>query len=651
MNDASWGKLWTGYTGDGTYSTTCIYYNSSGWYEFPFSEGSFLSTLQSKGLYIQSKGATITRVTIVPTAVDEFLSTATPTRDTGDSYELPSRSETSYTLSMTKPLTYVASPKYARFQVLKNGSAVDPSSILSITSTGSEAVTTCTTAKNGKYVYNTSGLGTLTVKLENITASEFMQYQVACFLSDDTGTESAGVLTKEPDPDLKYTYSFTFPPFQAETRLLPTVIPVTALDDTSIEIKIFNEITKDFGTDAAAFMDKWYIKWYLVNTTGTKQAFEMNWGAKDDVWAHENQGWTNTNNESFYSYIQQNNSWWYVEGNVGHIKLYAPKNHNFGEYVGYRLVCEVSDDYDGMSAEPKVIYYIPIPSPITFEYDGTPANTDVTQTLDSRTSTSSVTLDWTNTKTSTTVTTTGYKYARFYVVDGTGTAVSPTDDAHKLEVTGGTLCTIGESGYYVYNAGSDITLPTVTLSSTGGVRDYKVVCWLATTLANINPNDGTTPLAEEPDIDVAYTFSFKKPSVTTTVEKTANITWSATSMIAEAIDGAPNDWNNATWDDLSKAQYVKWYVVGADGTTKEPLALGSARQADKWTIGLSSPFSVSDNVAVLTGQTTFTAANWDTWGKPAVYAPSNKAYADVYNYKVICEVSEEASATATPNVR
>ena len=118
LNDASWGKLWTGYTGDGTYSTTCIYYNSSGWYEFPFSEGSFLSTLQSKGLYIQSKGATITRVTIVPTAVDEFLSTATPTRDTGDSYELPSRSETSYTLSMTKPLTYVASPKYARFQVL-----------------------------------------------------------------------------------------------------------------------------------------------------------------------------------------------------------------------------------------------------------------------------------------------------------------------------------------------------------------------------------------------------------------------------------------------------------------------------------------------------------------------------------------------------
>ena len=273
------------------------------------------------------------------------------------------------------------------------------------------------------------------------------------------------------------------------------------------------------------------------------------------------------------------------------------------------------------------------------------------QTLESRTSTKSVTLDWTNTKVTPTITTAGYKYARFYVVDGTGTAVSPTDDAHKLEVTGGTLCTIGESGYYVYNAGSDITLPTVTLSSTGGVRDYKVVCWLATTLANINPNDGTTPLAEEPDIDVAYTFSFKKPSVTTTVEKTANITWSATSMIAEAIDGAPNDWNNATWDDLSKAQYVKWYVVGADGTTKEPLALGSARQADKWTIGLSSPFSVSDNVAVLTGQTTFTAANWDTWGKPAVYAPSNKAYADVYNYKVICEVSEEASATATPNVR
>ncbi len=395
-------------------------------------------------------------------------------------------------------------------------------------------------------------------------------------------------------------------------------------------------------------MDKWYIKWYLVNTTGTKQAFEMNWGAKDDVWAHENQGWTNTNNESFYSYIQQNNSWWYVEGNVGHIKLYAPKNHNFGEYVGYRLVCEVSDDYDGMSAEPKVIYYIPIPSPITFEYDGTPANTDVTQTLDSRTSTSSVTLDWTNTKTSTTVTTTGYKYARFYVVDGTGTAVSPTDAAHQLTVSGGTLCTTAESGYYYYT-GSDITLPTVTLSSTGDVRDYKVVCWLATTETNI-AKEGTT-VSEEPDIDVAYTFSFKKPSVTTTVSKSVNIAWSGASMTADATGGAPTDWDTS-WADLAKAQYVKWYVVTADGTTKQPLEIGTSRQNDKWTIGLSgTPFSVSDNVAVLTGQTTFGATEWTTWGKPAIYAPANVGYADVHDYKVICEVSEEASASSTPNVR
>ena len=585
--------------------------------------------------------------------VDDFISDATPGQTEGDSYEITDRSLAEWTLDMTKPLTYVTSPKYARFQVFKNGTAVDPTSILSITG---ETPTLCTTKTNGKYVYNTSGLGTLTVKLENIAAGEFPKYQVVCFLSDDEGTVTSGTLTKEPAPDLQYTYSFTNPPVQAVTRTLPDLVSSvlsansqTLETATEIEFDIQSYITSEYNKDANALAGKWYTCWYIEDNTGVRQPLKNNWGALSGTWVIG----TNdvlSNNERIVSWKTTGSNNYDFTNNAGKLKFVAPSGTHLSDYSGYEFVCETSDEYDGTTAEPKVIFYIPIPSPITFEYDGTPTNTDVVQTLDSRTSTTSVTLDWTNTKVTPSITTTGYKYARFYVVDGTGTAVTPTDAAHQLTVTGGTLCTIGESGYYVYDGGSDITLPTVKLTCTGDVRDYKVVCWLATTLANINPNDGTTPLAEEPDIDVAYTFSFKKPSVTTTVEKTANITWSATSMTMDATTGALDDWDTS-WADLSKAQYVKWYVVGADGTTKEPLELGTARQADKWTIGLSSPFSVSDNVAVLTGQTSFTATNWNTWGKPAVYAPSNKAYADVYNYKVICEVSEEASATATPNVR
>ena len=283
---------------------------------------------------------------------------------------------------------------------------------------------------------------------------------------------------------------------------------------------------------------------------------------------------------------------------------------------------------------------------VDFEFDGTPTNTAITQTLDSRTDVSTVTLDWTGAKTTPAITSTGYKYARFYVVDQSGTPLSPTDNAHKLTVNGGTACVKATSGYYVYSGGSDITIPIVTLSCTGGdVRDYRVVCWLATTTDNINAtgNDVT----EEPDIDVSYTYSFVKPELTETVYKTGDIAWGS-SMQADASEGAPADWGTS-WAELSREQRVVWYVT--DGSTKQTLALGTAAQANTWVLNLpTDKFSVSSNEAVLTGQTTFTATEWDTWGKPALIAPSGMAYADAHTYQVVCEVYETAAGT-TPNVR
>ena len=641
-----WNNIWDN---KNEFQGSPYYNNDDKCYEFEITSD-IATKLNSTGFNIQSKGAEIQRITLETKAavVDDFISDATPGQTEGDSYEITDRSLTEWTLDMTTPLSYVASPKYARFQVLKNGTAVDPTSILSITG---ETPTLCTTKTNGKYVYNASGLGTLTVKLENITAGEFPKYQVVCFLSDDEGTVTSGTLTKEPDPDLQYTYSFTYPALPVTTHTLSDKVTYSQLGEGTISLNIKEEMRTAFGLTGSDAPTNWYQSWFVEDNAGNRQALVSAWGQTGGTWSFNGGSGSLVDNTCFKGVT--NGAAWQFNNNAtgGEVTFYAPTGKTLSDYSGYKFVCETSDDYDGTTAVPTHRFYIPIPSPITFEYDGTPTNTDVVQTLDSRTSTTSVTLDWTNTKVTPTITTTGYKYARFYVVDGTGKAVMPTDAAHQLTVDDGTLCTIGESGYYVYYGGNEITtLPTVTLTSTGDVRDYKVVCWLATTLDNINPNNGTTPIVEEPDIDVAYTFSFKKPSVTSTVDKTANITWSATSMTMDATAGAPDDWDTS-WADLSKAQYVKWYVVGADGTTKEPLALGTARQADKWTIGLSSPFSVSDNVAVLTGQTSFTATNWNTWGKPAVYAPSNKAYADVYNYKVICEVSEEASATATPNVR
>ena len=609
------------------------------------------------GIRVQGAGnQTISSITIeTPAAVvDPFFTDVPSTVATETDYsEELARTVTNgtFTLSGVNNLSGVT---YARIFITdaSDGELSDQSPLnVTYNSSAAPAAGNNATAvtKNGVYIYdggNALTLANVSVTLTPATGKKLTDYKVVCLLSTGSMTGTTGSLT-EPTCELKYTYLFQYEPLQVIPITLPNKISHSDAENNGITFSINQEVKERvFNNNVEG--KHWYTRWKLENNAGQQQPLIGNYGPTPDNFVFSPNYGTVSDNSAFKNDNNNTASWNF--SNLGTAQYYAPTGKKLNEYAGWRFVCETSDSYDGVNEEPTHIFYIPIPSPITFEYDGTPTNTDVVQTLDSRTSTTSVTLDWTNTKVTPTITTTGYKYARFYVVDGTGTAVSPTDDTHKLTVTGGTLCTIGESGYYVYDGGSDITLPTVTLSSTGDVRDYKVVCWLATTLANINPNDGTTPIVEEPDIDVAYTFSFKKPSVTSTVDKTANITWNATSMTMDATAGAPDDWDTS-WADLSLAQYVKWYVVGADGTTKEPLELGTSRQADKWTIGLSSPFSVSDNVAVLTGQTTFTATNWNTWGKPAVYAPSNKAYADVYNYKVICEVSEEASATATPNVR
>ncbi len=647
--DGYYNKLWD----DDIFDISSSKY-SDGCFNFEIGSTA-LGKLKEHGLIVQPKeGLTITGITLELPAVDEFFTDipAGVATETDYSAEL-ARTEPNGTFSLSG-VNGLSSVTYARIFITdaSDGELSDQSP-LSVIYNGSAALAAGNNAtsvtKNGVYIYdggNALTLSDFSITLTPASDKKLTDYKVVCLLSSGTMTGTFGSLT-EPTCELKYTYIFQYEPLQAESHVLDLVTVSTSPSEITFDIQ--SEMLEAFGKTSSQVYQSWFTKWYVVNNAGVRQTLSSAWGQTDGKWTFNGQSGTENENSVFRSSNDNGGAEWNFTSLAGKVTFYAPiGTSSITDYAGWKFVCETSDQFDGTNADPTHIFYIPIPSPITFEYDGTPANTDVVQTLDSRTSTTSVTLDWTNTKVTPTITTTGYKYARFYVVDGTGAAVTPTDATHQLTVNGGTLCTIGESGYYVYNGGNDITLPTVTLSSTGDVRDYKVVCWLATSETNI-AKDGTTVI-EEPDIDVSYTFSFKKPAVSTTVEKTAVVTWSATSMPMDATSGAPADWGTS-WDDLSKAQYVKWYVVAADGTTIQPLALGTARQADKWTISLSSPFAVSDNVAVLTGQTTFTSTNWNTWGNPAVYAPSNMAYADVYQYKVICEVSEEASASATPNVR
>jgi len=637
-----WGAIFDYFaSGENKYKPIGQYWDSSkSCAELPLRTASIVSILQARGLRVKAEGGqTISKITLENPAADEFLgSEASGATTEKGSKQIEDKSATTANFDLSGvSLTGI---KYARIYVADaSGNALSDQSSLSVSYDGTAAKKAGTADKNGVYVYNAGeelDKSKFSITL-NASAGAYPNYKVICLLSTSAGTPAAGPLTKEPDWNLTYTFSFTYP---VEIISLDDKITVSELEKDQISLDIQTGMLTKFGKTAEEVKGSWYTSWSVENNAGDRQPLSNGWS---NTTIFRVAGANIQDNAAFMQYNDGKDAW-YFTNNAGKVTFNLPSGKKLSDFTGYKFVCETSDQYDGTTASPTLIFKIPIPSPVTFEYDGTIAKTTaVTQLLESRTSTTSVTLD--NTK----ITTSSIKYVRFYVVDGAGTAVSPTDAAHQLTVSGGTLCTQATSGYYYYTGSEITTLPTVTLTSTGDVRDYRVVCWLATSETNIS-TEGTT-VSKEPDIDWQYTFSFKKPSVSSTVEKAASIAWSSTSMTADATSGAPTDWNTS-WSDLAKVQYVKWYVVGADGTTKQPLALGSGRQNDTWTIGLAgTPFNVSENVAVLTGQTTFGATEWTTWGKPAIYAPANVGYADVHDYKVICEVSEEASASSTPNVR
>ena len=648
--------------GDGNYPSTGSAFHTEGgdsFFEIQLTEA-YLTILKTYDLLVYpNNGLTLTKITLYgeDAVVDEFFGQAANGAATdSDVSEQLERTVTSGTFNLSGARASITgTPHYARIY-LADASGTQLSAadqlLLTVTYDGASATIAGTNpsavTKEGYYVYDagTSGLdlSKVSVTLNAGSGKKLTDYQVVCLISTGYGTPQAGPLTKEPDWNLTYTYTFQYLPLVAEPHPLDLIDRSKLETASSVELNIIDEMLEAFGKTKDEIKFSWFTNWSFENREGQRQTLYNGWNTT----AWYIQGAEIKDNAKFTQFItDQWNAVGHLENNGAKVTFQAPAGKHLSDFIGYRFVCETSDVFDGTNADPTHIFYIPIPSAITFEYDGTPTNTDVTQAL-ARNALGTATLDWTKMSA-----TTGYTYARFYVVDASGTALLPTDEAHQLTVSGATatLCTTGESGYYVYTGSAlDLNTLTVTLtSSSGDVRPYKVVCWLATTNEGLNVSDGTTTVVEEPDIDVAYTYSFTKEAVSSTVDKTDNtIDWSATQMTADATDGAPTDWNT-TWTDLSLEQRVVWYVTDGSGT-KQALAIGTGAAADTWTINAGTGFAIAENQAVLTGQTSFTEARWNTWGKPAIYAPSNKAYADVHDYKVICEVYESATGT-TPNVR
>ena len=657
-------------------------------YEIPLSDfvANFPFNLQlnnGEGIFLQVgawDNQNISKVSVFTPSgpVDTFPNVAADPCATTSGSEQIARDLTTKTINLSG--ASLTGAKYARIYLADDkGKAVDPTGLLSVSYGSTPAVQAGTNVKNGVYVYD--GGNNLTLSNVSITlnagAGNFMKYQIVCLLANDisTATPNDGTtpLTQEPKWQKQYTYTFTYPVEERIVFVPAELNSSSELTEDYVALNYFTEALDFFEVSAndsyynraGGMNGNWFARWYVRHKDGTSQTLGSGLEQHATEWRgtiyrdyNDSQFKPQTGNGVHFSgtsvyngsFLGGNNQQWAVASMLGFFKVYRPSS--VADFSNYEVVFETTNECDSEDPAIKLRYIFKFIPPIIFEYDGEIADkTSIKQTLDARNSTS-VTIDWTDSeKTTGAMTTTGALYGRFFVVDENGDAVDPTSDAHKLTVTGGTLCEKKNSGYYIYNNGEGITISTVTLSSTDAITKYQVKCWLATATTGVAFDDViTTKMTEEPDITNEYTYSFRKPAPTTNLIA-KEMTWSKVSMMADASTTAPStDWDT-TWDELSLDQYVKWYVVdGSD--VLQPLAIGSSRQDGTWTINPGSEFTVSSNIAAMTGQTSFTAAKWNgTWGKPTIYAPAGLNYDDVKNCKVICEVSEEGSATATPNVR
>lgn len=557
----------------------------------------------------------------------------------------------------------VSGAKYARIYVSKYGNANAESANLTITYDGAP-ITQCAAGneKYGWYLSEAGGIDVSKLSLTGLTADEMLKYNVVIVSSDE---ELSG--TREPAWDKKKVYSF-----QKDIR-----IRVEGTDaDQTLSINHQDAITTTLGSSVSDFSKYLYAKWYVLNPSGEKVSIgstdASNSAWRFDIKDYSIQNWTLDGNELKYFTDNASRKSSDIEGESGWAsqiakisQLFVPFNDSKRtiDYAGYKIVFEFSDEYDtstGIEPAYKLKYTTVIIDPNAFT--GELSATGVTDGMTQEVARDAASLDidlTTGAFAHSKLSGIDLKYARFYLTDANGNVINPVGKlAVQYDGADVTACTNTEEGFYIYlgpdGGGTIQTLDkskiSVTLTAPKTYKLYKVVGVFSTEMTEVLPEGGATPLTREPDWELQYTYDFSYPNPTTK-EIAKTMEWRRTGMTAHASTTDPDaDWDTS-WEELSTEQYVKWYVVNGSGV-QQPLVEGNERLTGTtdWAIDVEG-YTVADNAAVLTGQSVFTSIHWNTWSKPAVYAPAGVNYDDVADYQLICEIYTKSDGTGNPNAR
>ena len=606
------------------------------------------ATVFSVHLYTESEWE---QLNYFPFCLGEAKSTAT------EEYGSKQIEQTATSANFNLSGSSLSGVKYARLYLADaSGNKLADQSALSVTYGGNAAVTV--ENANGYYVYD----GGNNLTLANITATvngaagSLDQYRIVCLLSTSAGTPAAGPLTQEPNWDLTYTYSFTYPISEIVVQL-----DVSDLVTNSLERNYHNTARNQLGHSQDSEVTSYYGRWYVRNkNTGLRQPLMFSgWNEDSDAtnWAikmfYQNNNfqpgnWDSgavINNNAGEQGASSRDSWdTNFAGFFGNLKIYVPISVGtmMLDCTDYEIVFECTDDYSSGTPAMKLRYVFQFPTIGDFEGE---ANTGATESS----STQNVTRTAASNNVNVSTEAAGKKYARFYLTNAAGTAINPTGLLEvKYNGTDATACDVATSGYWIYNGGNnlDVNNITVTLKAPKAYKNYKVVALYSSALDNILY---ASPLMlEEPDYDLKHTYSFGY--TVTTYEQAIQLQWDATAMDVNASNADIDTNWDTTLGELTAGQCLKWWVENGSGV-KQPLALGTERQSDTWTLGLGLPFEVDGNVASFYGMTAIDAGQLASWVTTHAYAPLGSTYTDVAGYKIVFELYSNNAGSGNPNAR
>lgn len=534
-----------------------------------------------------------------------------------------------------------SAPKYARFILTKGGVAVDPTGKLTITG-ATPAEQTTSKPKQGFYLYNSGNDLDLSGITVTLNGTDYADYRVVCLLSTDAATAATeNVVTTEPQWDVQYTYSFT----------KVVTLPFSQLTNPYLQLNIHDDVLAYFGRTEDEMKDVWHADWSVRDKSsrvvqplqkGNTQGSDI-WSAYVGYWYAQYQNGNDYGATLNQNYIyaghgtaadKSQDKLEAVRRMLGYLQLYAPDAYSTMQGASdYEIVYQVTDEYvNTWMPVMNMRWVFRIPA-FENEPSATMTTADKPQTVTDRAAATFTLADMPA----------DAKYARFYLLDKENKTIDP---GTILSVTGGTACAKTTSGIYLYNSGN-VLAPTVTIAAQKAYKNYRVVGLFSTSLDDINA-DGAT-VNHEPKWDMQWTYTFDY-SITTN-ELTPQVEWNATAMPvdASATTDIDTDWNTSL-EELAAGQRIKWWVEDDSGD-KQTLELGKERQYAKWTIDLPTPFTISTNIASLSGLSTIEAAQLPTWVTTSVYAPSEATYAEVASHKIICEIYTNNDGTGNPNAR